>query len=329
MPNLRTVFGAPSGKIVASNGASLTFGAAADNFEAGEFTWETVDAGLSEWFSSHRSAEAVPLIDGIDLGEAHTDSPRAGAVVGHVVHEGALYFRCDVSDEYVERHDTNKFATVSPGFRANYTDYSGRVWPIAVVEVSYTNFPRLLGALETNRELLTANFKDAEAAAFSAATQTAEEPMEEKIAELYAKIEELTTRLNAFEEATKVESADCADSEMPAEEQEPVELSDLRKEVAFLKATRNVKLSDAQEKIARTAFNFSEAHGIEVVTALRSAAPATSTPQKPTVAKSFSTGTAVSLSEQDQSAAAYALVAEAKAKGQKLSFTEAFRNVSK
>jgi len=262
--NLRTVFGAPSGDLIAADGARLTLGCESDDFANYRYTWATALASINEWISSCES-KSVRL-----LPPAHSDGVNVGYVVDAIVKDDRLYFHVVPNADVLPLHDTDALPRVSPGFRANYTDHAGRVWPLVVLEVSYTSLPRIAGVGESNADLLAANFSN------SGASRTGAK-MEETLKELLAQVKALHEAVAALSPSSKKgEETGEKEVELLLAENEKLaaENGAMKAEVEFSTATKGMNYSATQEAALRLAFKTDLKLGKELVAQFSTTVPA-------------------------------------------------------
>jgi len=152
----RLVFGLPAGLSAARSGVRFYLGTDVD-LPGVALTWETVDASLREWFDTVGN---VPLL------ENHKPTVNYGRVADFRIQENpnapgtqALFFVVEPDAQTLPLHDAGKVSGFSPAVELNYTDHTGKIWPIVMSEGSYTEQPRIIRGVP-NSALLGAQFAD-------------------------------------------------------------------------------------------------------------------------------------------------------------------------
>lgn len=248
----RLVWAIPRGQILPRAGGP-TWDLDADATEPGKlrFKWADVVASLTDWLAAY----APPLL--VNHGAELTGAESFGMVTGlREVAEAdaraagvdqagdALYLTIEPRADIVSLFDAGGLPYTSPGLRADYTDDEGRHWPIILRELSFTADPR-----QKRRQVPTTAAASLAAALLSEVGMPPEteveiktEPEGDPLAALAAVVADIAKRLEALEAAKMADAP-------PVEPVADMSESDtLRRELATLKAERDVDalLSDRE-----------------------------------------------------------------------------------
>jgi len=146
MSSPRTFWLFPLGKIHASSSV-IDLDASEDDPAAGKLTRETALRSAREWLDTYQPPVLVEhRRDGMVLGRVvklACKSREDLAEQGLIASEDAVLASLELDDEVAEHYDRGRIEYCSPGLSLGYTDDQGKVWPLAITEVSLTGDPRM------------------------------------------------------------------------------------------------------------------------------------------------------------------------------------------
>ena len=146
MTSPRTFWLFPFGKIHASS-AVIDLDASEDDPGAGKLTRETALRSAQEWLETYQPPVLIEhKRDGMVLGRVvklACKSREQLADDGVIASEDAVLASLELDDEVAEHYERGRIEYCSPGLALGYTDDAGKVWPLAITEVSLTGDPRM------------------------------------------------------------------------------------------------------------------------------------------------------------------------------------------
>ena len=215
--------------------------------------WEDAASSLAEWLDVYQPPIIVE--HGLDLPTRDPDT-QIPIAYGHVTGVrivtqedaeamgveqvgDALYMTAEVDPAVAKLLEDGRLPYLSPGLRADYTDDSGRTWPLIVRELTLTLDPR-----QKTRQPMHATTRPLAAALLSETAsmdETTETPdIAETLKALAETVRSLSERLDALESAKMEEPAPDAEADMACDGDaaELSEIAQLRREVEQLRQER-------------------------------------------------------------------------------------------